>query len=96
MVTDSTGREIKVGDVITHASRRANTVVLDLGVVRRIHPTEQSLIWQGTRQNDFIWSTPDTPAHWGNRWCKESQILFPDRCTVTGMTEDELKERLGL
>ncbi len=50
MITDSTGREISVGDVITHVSRRGSNMHFHVGVVRRIGHDSIAFEWPTMEQ----------------------------------------------
>ena len=69
MVKDAVGREIKSGQVIVHFSRYSSTMYSEMGVVKRVHPTEDSLIWQGIDR-------------WTKEMRAETRLIRPDLCVV--------------
>lgn len=93
---DSTGREIKVGDVISHCVRTGSHLHFNTGVVRRIPEAGTSLVWQAIRE---VLAEPNEQInHWHlvNAWGKETMIWHTEYSTITGMKEEDLKELFGL
>lgn len=96
---DSTGRPIKVGDVVTHVNRSGSSMDLHTGVVRRVG--EDSIIWQ--RVNDEYVREAGSYVYANNgrllrekRLGRETAIYKTSYCTITGMTEAEMLALFGM
>lgn len=87
---DCLGREIKVGDVVCNGHRAGDRGGITVGVVTGF--TDQSICLDAAGK---VFEKKEDGT-WLNRWkFVKRHVTKSSRCFVTGMTREELQERIN-
>jgi hypothetical protein len=99
---DSTGREIKIGDVVTHPWRRYSALGVDVGIIVGYKRYDTQKYNHEKKGYDVVQTWAVLWAHVTERWegegfCKKLRTFLlqrPELLTVTPMTKAEYMDSI--